>query len=85
MNYQIEAVDDHVTTPAGPHTGCLRVKGVGSVRVHADPASGWRDMPLTTTEWYCKGIGLVKVQRDEPAQSAFLTGGTRTLELESWQ
>jgi hypothetical protein len=85
MNYQIEAMDDHVTTPAGPHTGCLRVKGVGSVRVYADPASGWRDMPLTTTEWYCKGVGLVKVQRDEPAQSAFLTGGTRTLELESWQ
>jgi hypothetical protein len=85
MNYQIEAVDERVETPAGPHSGCLRVKGVGSVRVYADPASGWRDMPLTTTEWYCKGVGLVKVQRDEPAQSAFLTGGSRTLELVSWE
>ncbi len=85
MNYQIEAVDDQVETPAGKHAGCLRVKGLGSVRVYADPASGWRDLPLTTTEWYCKGVGLVKVQRDEPAQSAFLTGGTRTLELESWE
>ena len=85
MNYQIEAVDGRIDTPAGPFTNCLRVKGVGSVRVYADPASGWRDLPLTSTEWYCKGVGLVKVQRDEPAQSAFLTGGSRTLELESWE
>jgi hypothetical protein len=55
------------------------------VRVYADPVSGWRDMPLATTEWYCPGTGLVKLERSEPAQTAFLTGGTRTLELESWQ
>ena len=43
-----------------------------------------KDMPLTTTEWYCKGVGLVKVQRSEPANSTFLTGGTMTLELIEW-
>jgi hypothetical protein len=42
-------------------------------------------MPLTTLEWYCPGIGLVRMERSEPAGSAFLTGGTRTLELESWR
>lgn len=85
MLYTIAAVDEAVETPAGRFAHCLRVQGTASVRVYADPASGWRDMPLTTTEWYCPRVGLVRVERSEPAKSAFLTGGTRTLELESWQ
>lgn len=85
MNYQIDAVDESVEVPAGRYTHCLRVRGSASVRVYADPASGWRDLPLSTTEWYCPGTGLVKLERSEPSESAFLTGGTRTLELESWQ
>lgn len=85
MSYQITALSEKVTTPAGSFDGCLRVQGSASVRVYADPQSGWRDMPLTSTEWYCKGVGLVKMERAEPAKSPFLVGGTRTLELESWQ
>jgi hypothetical protein len=85
MLYTIAAVDEAVETPAGRFAHCLRVQGTASVRLYADPASGWRDMPLTTTEWYCPGVGLVRVERSEPAKSAFLTGGTRTLELVSWQ
>ena len=46
---------------------------------------GFKDLPLNTTEWYCKGVGLVKVQRAEPANSTFLAGGTMTLELTDWQ
>jgi hypothetical protein len=85
MAYQIDAVEQAVDTPAGRFAHCLRVRGSGVLRVYADPASGWRDMPLTTVEWYCPGVGLVRVERSEPARSAFLIGGTRTLELESWQ
>jgi hypothetical protein len=85
MTYQIEATDEAVVTPAARFEHCLRVRGTASVRVYADPAAGWRDMPLTTLEWYCPGVGLVRLERSEPAKSAFLSGGTRTLELESWQ
>jgi len=85
MRYAIDAANESVDTPAGRFDHCLRVQGTASVRVYADPASGWRDMPLTTTEWYCRGVGLVRMERNEPARLAFLTGGTRTLELESWQ
>jgi hypothetical protein len=85
MTYQIEALAESLDLPAGHFDNCLRVRGVASVRVYADPTSGWRDMPLTTLEWYCPGVGLVRMERNEPAASAFLTGGTRTLELESWQ
>lgn len=85
MQYSIENVDIAVSVPAGKYEHCLQVKGFGQVRVFADPVVGWRDMPLTTLEWYCKGIGLVKVERDEPGQTTFLTGGKMTLELESFQ
>ena len=85
MNYIIEALGEKVQTRAGSFANCLRVKGTASVRVDADPVVGWRDMPLATTEWYCDGVGLVRVVREEPAQSTFLTGGTLTMELIAWQ
>lgn len=85
MTYQIEALAEVLDLPAGRFDRCVRVRGTASVRIYADPSSGWRDMPLTSLEWYCPGVGLVRMERSEPAGSAFLSGGTRTLELESWQ
>ncbi len=85
MHYTIEAQGERVSTRAGAFDDCLRVKGVAAVRVYADPVVGWRDMPLSTTEWYCNGVGLVRLVREEPAQATFLTGGTLTMELVSWR
>ncbi len=85
MNYVIEATGEKLRTAAGEFSDCLRVRGQASLRLFADPVAGWRDMPLTTTEWYCRGVGLVRLQRDEPAGSAFLSGGTTVLELIEWQ
>lgn len=85
MSYVIEAVGEAVQTPAGQFAGCLRVRGQASMRVFADPVVGWRDLPLTTTEWYCPSVGLVRLRRDEPGGFTFLTGGTLTMELQSWQ
>jgi hypothetical protein len=85
MNYTIEAVGQAVDTRAGRFDDCLRVRGQATVRLFADPVAGWRDMPITTTEWYCKGVGLVRVTREEPASSTFLSGGTQTMELTEWQ
>lgn len=85
MAYRIESQDEAVDVPAGHFDRCLRVKGSASVRLYADPVKGWIDMPLTTVEWYCPGVGLVRLERSEPARTAYVTGGTRTLELESWQ
>lgn len=85
MNYTIEAVDDHVDTAAGRFERCVRVKGRAAMRLFADPVAGWRDMPLVTTEWYCPGVGLAKLVREEPAGSTFLAGGTLTMDLRSWQ
>jgi hypothetical protein len=85
MNYTIESIGEKVQTRAGAFNDCLRVKGTAAVRVYADPVVGWRDMPLVTTEWYCDGVGLVRVVREELAQATFLTGGTLTMELVAWQ
>ncbi|MBU6260178.1 MAG: hypothetical protein KGL18_01180 [Burkholderiales bacterium] len=85
MSYRIEAVDDHVETPAGSFAPCLRVRGTAAVRLYADPVSGWTDLPLVTLEWYCRGVGLVRVERTESAHSSFLTGGKRTLDLVDWK
>lgn len=85
MNYTIESLDESVQTRAGAFSGCVKVVGQATLKLFADPVSGWRDLPLTTTEWYCRGPGLVKVLRQEPAQSTFLTGGTMTLELVEWK
>ena len=84
MNYTIEAVGEKLATRAGRFDNCLRVKGVAALRLFADPVVGWKDMMLTTTEWYCAGAGLVKLVREEPAGSTFLTGGTLTMELVDW-
>jgi len=85
MLYTIESVTERIDTPAGQWEGCVRVKGAATVRLFADPTSGWRDLPLTTLEWYCPGVGLVRLERQEPVKSAFLSGGVVKMELVSWQ
>jgi hypothetical protein len=85
MVYSIEAANETVQTRAGSFSGCLRVRGKAVLKLFADPVVGWRDMPLDTTEWYCPGPGLVRLVREEPAQSTFLVGGKLTMELLEWQ
>lgn len=86
MVYTIEATGEAVETPAGKFADCLRVRGHASLRLYTDAVVGWADLPLVTTEWYCKGVGLVRLVREEPVKtSPFLAGGTLTMELTRWQ
>lgn len=85
MTYVIEALGQRLETPAGAFDRCLRVRGTASARVYADAVVGWSDLPLTTLEWYCPGVGLARLERHEPASSTFLEGGTLTMELQSWR
>lgn len=81
MNYTIEATDEVLETGAGRFEHCLRVRGDASLRLYADAVSGWRNVPLTTLEWYCPGVGLARLERQEPPVSAFIEGGSLTMEL----
>jgi hypothetical protein len=41
MRYTIESTTERITTPAGQWSGRVRVKGTATVRLFADPTSGW--------------------------------------------
>jgi hypothetical protein len=84
MVYRIESLDQTVETPAGKFEGCLRVAGEAKIKLYVDALFMWRDIPLFSTEWYCPGVGLVKVERVETSPSKFMLGGRMTLELTQW-
>ena len=85
MVYTIEALDDKVETRAGNFERCLRLGGSAKVRLYVDAQFAWRDIPLTSREWYCPGVGLVKLERDEPSPSRFMLGGKLSMELVRWE
>ena len=85
MNYTVESADEAVDTPAGRFEHCIKVHGQANVRVYADSVGGWKDLPVDTYEWYCPGIGLVRLERHERANSTFLLGGTLSMELTQWR
>ena len=59
----------------------LVIVGVGVLPLYIDAVQGFSDIPITNREWYCKGVGLVKVERDEPLTSILWSGGTVKMEL----
>jgi hypothetical protein len=82
MTWRIEAVDDEVVTPAGIHKPCLRVVGRAQLNLYTDPVNGFNNVPLIGREWYCKGAGLVKFEREETVPPGFLSGGKLVAELQ---
>lgn len=85
MTYRIDAIDDKVQTPAGQFDGCLRVSGRAEIRLYVDEQFQWRQVPLSTREWYCPGVGLVRLERKETSPTRHMVGGTVTMELSAWQ
>lgn len=75
MTWRIEAVDDEVTIPQGTHKPCLRVVGQAELNLYTDPVNGFTNVPIVSREWYCKGVGLVKFEREETVPPGFMTGG----------
>lgn len=82
MTYTIADAAASVEVPAGRFERCLRVHGHAAVRVYVDAQFAWREIGLSAREWYCPGVGLVKVEREELSPSRFMVGGRVTLELE---
>jgi hypothetical protein len=85
MTYTIDAVNESVETPAGRFERCLRVAGRAAVRVYVDAQFSWRDIGLAAREWYCPGIGLARVEREELSPSRFMLGGRLVMELTDWR
>lgn len=85
MVYRIEAIDQKVTSIAGNFEGCIKITGEAQVKLFADDAFTFRNVPLFSYEWYCPKVGLVRLQRVETSPSKFILGGSTLLELTSWQ
>jgi hypothetical protein len=83
MLYSITAVDQAVEAAGRRYTGCLQVEGVGQLRLFTDPVGGWRNLPIRAREWYCPGVGLVRLEREELVGGAtgFVYGGKLVMEL----
>ncbi len=84
MVYAIVALNQKVETSAGQFEGCIKVMGEAKIKLYVDAQFNWRDIPLFSTEWYCPGTGLVKMERLETSPSRFMRGGSMTLELISY-
>jgi len=85
MNNTVEAMDEVVTVPAGTFKQCARIEGVGNLALYLDAITGFKDIPIVNREWYCKGVGLVKVERVESLASSFFSGGKVVMELTAYQ
>ncbi|MGB7305532.1 MAG: hypothetical protein WBD13_14745 [Burkholderiaceae bacterium] len=84
MEHTIVQTGAAVSTLAGDFGDCIVVDGLSKVRLWVDAAFGWRDIPLNQKEWYCAGVGLVKMTREELSPSRFMVGGTMAFELIDW-
>lgn len=85
MTYNVEAIDETVTVPAGTFKNCARVAGNGNMTLYLDAVQGFRDVPVVNREWYCKGVGLVRVERTETLQSAYYSTGHIKMELTAFK
>lgn len=81
LNTTVEATGESVTVPAGTFNDCVRVEGTGSFELYVDAVSGFKTLPIINREWFCKGVGLVKVERVEELRSMLFSGGKITMEL----
>lgn len=81
MVYAIVALEQRIETPAGTFEGCIKVLGEAKIRLYVDATFNWREIPLFSAEWYCPGVGLVRVERIETSPSKFMRGGSVNLEL----
>lgn len=85
MVYAIVALDEKVETPAGRFEGCIKVLGEAKIRLYVDALFNWREVPLFSSEWYCPGVGLARVERVETSPSKFMRGGSVTMDLVSFK
>lgn len=64
MEYEITAVDETITVPAGRFENCIKVSGLGQTK-GSGLEIGAVDITVEQTEWYAPNVGLIKMTRSE--------------------
>lgn len=81
MTYSVLSLDETVEVAAGYFSHCLLVEGQTELSLYTDARTGNSIIPITTREWYAPGVGLVKLEREEPLNTDVYKGGKITMEL----
>ncbi|HPY42405.1 MAG TPA: hypothetical protein PLM98_17905 [Thiolinea sp.] len=81
MTYTVVSLDETVELPAGRFDHCVLVEGQTELSLYADARKGDMSIPITTHEWYAPGVGLVKLEREEPLNTDVYKGGKIVMEL----
>lgn len=85
MRMQVTALDAMVEVPAGRFENCLRLDGEAVLNVLADARIGASEVPITQTEWYAPGVGLVLLEREEKLDTLQIVGGKVRMQLLSFE
>lgn len=79
--YEIAGLNETVETPAGKFEKCVKVEAFGRMTVYADPRTGYKEVEVIHREWYAPGVGLVKLEREEPVELNIIHGGKLNMVL----
>lgn len=85
VEVKIESMDEVVSVPAGRFERCMKVTMSGSTFKDAGNYVGLTLVNVEQTNWYAKGIGLVKMERLETTKSEALDKGTLSIELAEYE
>ena len=81
MVFTVADIDSAVTTPAGQFEHCVRVEGKMEMMLWNDQINAYKPTNILSREWYCPGVGLVQVEREEPTTAKFFQGGIMRMKL----
>ncbi|MES1940896.1 hypothetical protein T5B8_11671 [Salinisphaera sp. T5B8] len=83
LDYRITDVDAPVDVPAGRFEHCVLAVGRAYFKLGAGAGFAPTEVPIEQREWYCPGVGLARLERDErlTSQAHTITGGHISLEL----
>ena len=85
MVFKVVNLDTALQTPAGNFEHCVRVDGIMEMMLWNDEAFAYKLTPILSREWYCPGVGLAQVERDEPTTAKLFQGGTMRMRLLSYR
>ena len=78
-----ELVEEGITveTVAGTFDDCILLEGRALIGLYADPKLGYQEVEVVQREWYAKGVGLLRLEREEPLDMMMFKGGSLAFEL----
>lgn len=79
--YEVAGLNETVETPAGKFEKCVKLEAFGRMTVYADPRTGYKEVDVVHREWYAPGVGLVKLEREEPVELSVIQGGKLSMAL----